>query len=553
MYVVKLIFWVEVRVIYSQGKNMNDGVVESQPPNIDVCKERIQAGGVWWQISSNFEKTEAFSCSHAAKFRERLGSGGNGGIPLWAELKSLLGIAIDPTTKTEIPFAAHTRANTEFNDRRILDALGLHSEKARIKKVFNEQSLELDISSAGNPPAITKQLSLSRQKWFGRVNPFNVDLIFSDITGEDVQLAEISQIMDRSLELDGGVPNTIMSNLGCRTMAFEMRPSDLISLVKRLSPKSFVGPIATPSSIWLGLEGTYRKDYWLQFPPPKGPKIGILTGNSPESGITLWQDMLSALREAYPYLPDSLMPEVFIHSMPGMGLSMELASREQEVRSVVQQGIMGLLKLGCGILTIACNTTIYYEPEITKWCEESGARFVSIAEACMPAVRRALKHCPGKSSVGLVGIGPVVDMTGTLSGYKRHLEAEGIRVTPCPADRLAFAVKSKGTVNELVTDFRRLVNSTLPKEDVVVILALTEVSMIYRDHLTKSSPKNRNSKKFFIDPLLELGKFLSYHYLRQGYLECSVCQIPEGFDIDEKLSERHWGASSGSTPPILSK
>jgi aspartate/glutamate racemase len=507
------------------------------PPEVIACGEKLRSGGAWWQPSLNYDLTEVFSCRHAVKYRDRLGSGGNGGIPLWSELKSLVGIAIDPIKGKIVGFAAHTRANTRINERLLLDALGLRGEGARVQMIFDEESTTLEAPVDKNEGAIDEKSKISSKKWFGKVNPFNVDRVLAEFTREDIQLQDVQQVLDLSLELDGGAPDTIMSNLGSRTTAFEINPADLISVVKRLSPLSFVAPISEPCPVWLGVEGAHRKDYWLQFPPAHGPKIGILTGNSPESGMTLWHDMLEALRGLYSYLPDTLMPEMHIHSVPEMGLSMELTSREEEVRQVVRKGVEGLLSVGCTIITFACNTTIYFEPEIADLCAASGARFVSIAEACMPVVRRALGQSRQGASVGLVGIGPVVDMSGGFSGYKRYLEAEGIRVIACPADRLAFAVKSKGTRAELITDFRRLVTATIPNESVVVILALTEVSMVYRDHIAKTS-KNRKSEKTFIDPLLELGKYLSFLYLAQGYRECHVCQIPAGFDVDDKLRHR---------------
>jgi hypothetical protein len=128
-------------------------------------------------------------------------------------------------------------------------------------------------------------------------------------------------------------------------------------------------------------------------------------------------------------------------------------------------------------------------------------------------------------------------MSGGFSGYKRYLEAEGISVIACPADELAFAVKNKGTGAERVTGFRRLVASTLPNERLVVILAVTEVSMVYREHIEKVN-KNRKSEKTFIDPLLELGRYLAFLYLVMGYRECRVCQIPDDFEVDEKLRSK---------------
>lgn len=507
------------------------------PSEVRSCGEKLNSFNVWWRAGWNHEKTEVYGCRHAVKFRDRLGSGGNGGIPLWAELKSLVGIAIDPIKQTKIGFAAHTRANTQFNDRHLLDALGLTSEGAEIKKVFDDETILRQSPANGDELPAAEKLKISDEKWFGKVNPFNVDQVLTEFTGKPVRLEDVPQVLDESVELDGGVPNTMMSNLGNRATAFEVRAEDLISVVKRLSPMSFVASISEPCPVWLGLEGSYRKDYWLQFPPARGPKIGILTGNSPESGMTLWHDILEALRQLYSYLPDALMPEVHIHSVPEMGLSMELISREREVRDVVMKGVSGLLNIGCTIITFACNTTIYYEPEIANLCETTGARFVSIAEACMPAVRRALSQSNGDTRVGLLGIGPVVDMSGGFSGYKRYLEAEGIPVIACPADRLAFAVKSKGTGAALVTDFRKLVTAILPDEPLVVILALTEVSMVYREHIAKAN-KNQKSTKTFIDPLLELGKYLAFLYLVYGYRECRVCQIPDDFDVDEKLRSR---------------
>ncbi|MHB1002117.1 MAG: hypothetical protein ACYC27_22990 [Armatimonadota bacterium] len=516
------------------------------PAEVKTCGDRLDGGGIWWRPSRNHMSTEAWSCMHAVKFRERLGSGGNGGIPLWAELKSLVGIAIDPTTRSEVAFAAHTRANTQFNERCLLNSLGMQATTARIKKIFEQSTTKSASDADRSEPLHDEGSTLSNQEWFGKVNPFNVDSILSQFTGNSVTLREVTQIFDESLIYDGGIPNTVMSNLGARTIAFEVSPNDLIAVVKHLSPSSFVAPISEPCPIWLGIEGSHLKDYWLQFPPSKGPKIGIITGNSPESGITLWQDMLTTLRRLYPNLPDTLMPEVQIHSIPEMGLSMELASREEEVRAVVREGVVELLGVGCRIVTFACNTTIYYEPEIAQLCKKNKARFVSIAEACMPAIRRALEQHSRGTGVSLVGIGTVVDLTGKFSGYKRHLEAENIRVTPCPADELAFAMKSKGKANKLITEFRNLISTTVPAQDAVVILALTEASMVYRDHIAKS-PSNRKSGKTFIDPLVELGRYLSFLYLTQGYRECPVCQIPAEYEIDDKLRNKFGWCSQQPT------
>lgn len=502
---------------------------------VKICGDRINNGGFWWQASRNHNDTEVYSCRHAIKYRERLGSGDNGGIPLWAELKSLIGYVIESSTNSRILFSAHTRANTEFIDSLIIDALGLDCKTAQIS-IFIDTGTITDSIEAIQGSTASESIRFSENEWFGKVNPFNVDLIFKQCLKVDVEIQDIWQIFDESLELNGGFPNTVMSNLGDRKLAFELHPADLINIIKQLSPKVVVRKIAQPCPIWLGEKGNPVKNYWSQFPPPTGPKIGILTGNSPESGLTLWEDILNYFRSLYTNLADVLMPEIIIHSCPQMGLTMELVGRDEHIWQEIKHAILGLLKAGCKLVTVACNTTIYYEPRIIKLCEDYHAKFISIAEACMPAIKQALSSREKGSGVGLVGIGPVVDMVGPYSGYKRYLEAEGIEVIPCPGERLAFAVKNTGTKQSLVTEFRRLISQQLPKERVIV-LALTEVSMVYREHIA-TKKKNQDTERVFIDPLLELSKYISLLYLTHGYKEAAVCQIPSDFKIEEKLIQK---------------
>ena len=52
--------------------------------------------------------------------------------------------------------------------------------------------------------------------------------------------------------------------------------------------------------------------------------------------------------------------------------------------------------------------------------------------------------------------------------------------------------------------------------------------MVYREHITKSN-KNRTSEKTFIDPLLELGKYVAFLYLMEGYKELPCLSDTRGF------------------------
>jgi aspartate/glutamate racemase len=480
-----------------------------------VCTQRLNDTGVPWSASTNFEEAEARSCRQAVKVRSRVGSGGNGGIPLWAELKSFVGAVVDGDGRFVEAFAAHTRANTDFDHTRLLEVLGYDASAHSVEELAGEDGDD------GQTPDV--------RTWFGLVNPFDVDLVISDLTRRPTELADIRQILDDTIALDGGIPDTMTTNLGARTRAMELAPADLIWAVQAVSPQAVSASVSVPSPIWLGLAGAHPKHYWLQLPPASGPKIGILTGNGPDSGRALWQDLLESLRTAYELLPDVLMPAVVVNSVPAMGLSMELVQREEAVERAVLGGITELLDVGCELITIACNTTIYFRDHIVELCRQRGAEFVSIAEASVRALENARSNA---QVVGLVGIGPVIDIEGQYSGYRAPLEEHGFEVVPCDGLALAYSVKSKGDDDpRLITEFRSLMHP-LPK---VVILALTEVSMLYRRHIAKSSTK-RPDPHVYIDPLGELGRELAYRYLVRGYLESEVCQTFDRAYVEEHVN-----------------
>lgn len=497
-----------------------------------LCRERLNGAGVPWSASNNWSPSdgwaqsghpvdsEAWSCRQAVKVRNRVGSGGNGGIPLWAELKSFVGAVIDRNGIRVESFAAHTRANTDFDHNRLLEVLNYDLSTYSIEELAGEQD--------GDEAQSTVDGSTDKPRdWFGLVNPFDVDCAIEDLTGQQTELVDVRQIVDHTIGLDGGNPDSLMTNLGVRTRAMELAAADILMAIQRVSPRSMYAAVSKPSPIWLGLEGSPRKHYWRQLPPPSGPKIGILTGNGPDSGRALWGDLLEALRKAYQFVPDVFMPAVMINSVPEMGLSMELVRREAEVERAVLRGVADLLNAGCRLVTIACNTTIYFADQINEACEARKAQFVSIAEASVRGLESAKENT---HIVGLVGIGPVIDVEGGFSGYQAPLVAHGLEVVPSDGEQLAYRVKSLGEDDpKLVTLFQRQMRP-LP---VVVILALTEISMLYRRHIAKASAK-RPDPHIYIDPLAELGQELAYRYLVHGYLESEVCQI-----VDRAYLEHH--------------
>ena len=478
---------------------------------------------VWWRARTNHDGQEAWGCGQAVTVRDRLGSGEYNGVPLWVELKSKIGIFIEKSSGKEHFFAAHSRGNCRFNDKDIAQVLGIDMQAVKLVSFLDGEG-----SSQGD---------LSESEIYGLVNPLNVELLFAS-QGYEVSFEDITQIFDVCLMTQEGYPQTVTTNFGQRTVAIEVRPDDLIAAIASSATKSVTAPISQPNPVWLGIEGEPKRDYWSKFPPPNGPKIGILTGNSPESGLTLWQDFLTVYRNCFNNTADVLMPETMIISIPQMGLTMELIEREEYVWVHIKKSIENMLESGCKLITVACNTTIYFEPQICRLCEPYGARFVSIAEASIAAVKSKLSKST-QEKVGIVGIGPVINMDDEFSGYKIHFDRNSIVPMPFDGTDIAYEIKNAGTdnrkINSAVTKLRNLINRQIGDTDIVVVLALTEVSLAFRRHKETASKKGPTYDNY-IDPLEELARYLVYEYVHEGYKNSQICQIPDDFPVAEKLN-----------------
>ncbi len=509
----------------------------------NLVETRLNDAGVWWVAHPNKSLNKAKGCIQAIRYRNRLGSSNHGGVPLWSELRSQIGYVLQGGEKTY--FAVHTRANLKFSETKLSQYFGVKPEQVILTQALaglirpeikKESVLAIDHDKPENSPI------------FGLVNPFNIDAIF-DLCNLDNNINNILQIFDETILLPGGYPDTVTTNIGDRRYAFEIRPNDLIESTRLYFPRTEVLNISTKNTKWCGTgKNKYKKEpEWYNFPPPYGPKIGILTGNSPESGLALWGDILDSFRQSFrktsesdSKTPDVFMPEFMITSLPQMGLSMELVDREDAVWLHMEKAIKDMLKSGCKIITIACNTTIYFEPKIVEMCQPFNAKFISIAEACMDQINEQLVVTNSeKIGVALIGIGPVIDVLGEFSGYKHHFDAHEIPVTPVNGKDLAYDVKIIGDdpdkIKLLISNFFNTINKAV-KNEVVVVLALTEVSMVYREHIERT--QKSGSKYVFIDPLHELAKHIVLSYIITGYRQSPVCQIPDNFIIEDYWREK---------------
>ena len=320
--------------------------------------------------------------------------------------------------------------------------------------------------------------------------------------GDDIAPA-VLHLFDNSVLVPATPARTMFTNAGDYTWGLEFRPEELIA---SYAPNHVRVANATLSSS--SVTGAAP------------PSIGIITGNGPESGIALWQCVNDAIRgklrvRANGFLDvrkpgDLSLPTVFVHSLPGMGLSMELDQREQEVWDVLEAGLNGLCARGAALIALACHTTHYFAPRLHALAERHGARFVSMADVAMRAVaERRLE------SLAIVGVkyvaaldawssyGPIRNSVGAIEAVSESAMVD--------FHALAFEVKETGlrSGKNLHQKLTHLLGQHIRSPNVLV--ALTELSLI----LSAATPKQREREvKVLIDPLSLYGEAIAEEYLR---------------------------------------
>ncbi|MCH9648430.1 MAG: hypothetical protein K0U98_09335 [Deltaproteobacteria bacterium] len=421
----------------------------SYPEQVITVIERLRSHGVWFQLSEN--AAPVTSCLDAANNRNRLGVKG---IPLTDELKSLVG-TVDSLPSDHI-IMIHCRANHSFDEGLLASHFGGRFQP------MNPERLEKELGSA-----------------YGLVNPFS---------GFDVP--QITQVFDRLLLCRRQPPYTLMTNAGHRRWGVEFFVQDLIQTL----PGASLGKLVREEER-----------------APKAQKIGILTGNSPESGMLLWDRINQVVREdpRVMLLGDISLPRVSVESVPEMGLSMELEVRAREVEKVVVEGVRALCEGGASLVALACNTTQFFAQQCTEVCNDYGATFVSMVD-CLERdlVKRDVR------SFDLFGIGSVSNLEKWSAfsqlGAKFHISVPSPK-TSIKINDLTVKVK-KGAVGETERQQLRQLISQASVTDMVVV-ALTELSILLDSERKKHLPK-----KPFIDTLSLLAEELAGRHISQ-YLE----------------------------------
>lgn len=414
----------------------------------------LEQNNVWHILSQN---STATSCKDAAARRHRLGLQG---IPLYDELKSLCVVAYRGDGSRHYCML-HCRSNARFN------------------LVLAEKLLEANRALAH---LSAEELSSEFSAEYGTVNPFFMPKEFIHVFDEDIFKQYTA-------------PHTMMTNAGDHTWALEFEPKTLLTAVEKEAPQVLVATIAE----------RIGKDHKL-------PSFGIITGNGPESGMALWRYINETIHKTLSadgrLHGDLSYPKVLVHSIPEMGLSMELTQREDMVWGVISQALAQLCNNGVTHIALACNTTPYFTEQIRHFCEPYGVEFISIAESTEQYIQQ---H--NLDDITIIGI-PVVAELGEFSAYKA---LAGLNIRPA-SDRVfedlqefGYLVKRLGDKEQdakAMNKLQHIINAGVDTPR--VLIALTEIS-VFMQRFPKF--KGRIKNKEIIDPLPIYGKALATCYL----------------------------------------
>lgn len=421
---------------------------------------------VWHVLTQN---SAASSCKDAASRRQRLGMQG---IPLYDELKSLCVVAYREDGSRQ-HCMLHSRANARINIELAEKLLKASRPLARLS---------------------AEELSSEFGADYGTVNPF-------------VMPSEFIHIFDEDILNQYTAPHTMMTNAGEHTWALEFDAKALIAAVQKTAPEVLVTTIAERMG----------KDHKL-------PSFGIITGNGPESGMALWRYINETIHKKLSadgrLHGDLSYPKVLVHSLPEMGLSMELAQREEMVWQVIAQALAQLCNNGVTHIALACNTTPYFTARIVEFCQPYEVTFISIAEATEQYIRQR-----ELDDITIIGI-PVVAGLGQYSAYKAlaglNIKAVSERVFS-DLQEFGYLVKRLGDKEQDAKAMNKLqhiinVGVATPR----VLIALTEIS-VFMQRFPKFKGQIKN--KEIIDPLPIYGEALA---------ECYLQALPHEQALDEE-------------------
>lgn len=417
------------------------------PKTVAQVTDYLRDHNLWYLLSRNPRVT---SCRDAAANRLRLGKKG---IPLHSELKSFLGEYEDRNGDKQYA-AIHSRGTDELDLEKIVRVLDISSHFQR----------------------------LNGDDIYGLVNPF--------LLSEGVREKPVLQVFDQSLLLDQSLPGTMMTNAGDYTWSVEFYVKELLMAL---------GEGAKVADV---IDGSPQLS--------TSSKIGILTGNPPESGSLFMKYLIDEFQKSYEDLfqGDVSTPFMNLHSSPALGLTMELHFRKEKVWDLLEKDIVNLVSSGATILCVPCNTTPYFDERFAALAQTHGVEYVSMPKVVVDNLRERKVQ-----EVCLLGLGYANDLRG-YSPYRKLADFLSVeKLSPKTLEMVAdltYSIKQEGPQNHHITRLESLLSKHVKSN--VVILGLTEFSMV-RD----IQRKDRRSPTEVIDPMLLYAQAVAKVYIQKTH------------------------------------
>lgn len=228
--------------------------------------------------------------------------------------------------------------------------------------------------------------------------------------------------------------------------------------------------------------------------------IGILTGSGPEAGMHLWKMILDNVRRDLGklYFGDLQAPEFLIHSIPKLGLSMDLEKNKDELWEVIKESL-DIMNDKVDVLCLSCNILHFFQRQIEN--SNFSFQFISLVDTTIDYLKNN-----GIKKVGFISIPQVLDFSGTSPYHKLSSICE----VKLPNNfenvvEIVEKIKQEGFASEDTTSkFKKLVNQ-LQVDNIVI--ACTELSLI---------PITRSSCIHYIDPMSLLAQKISFLFIQNN-------------------------------------
>ncbi len=229
-------------------------------------------------------------------------------------------------------------------------------------------------------------------------------------------------------------------------------------------------------------------------------KIGIISGAGPEAGIDLWRKILihNKFLFGYRFQGDLSAPEILVHSVPELGLSIDIEAYDSVLWESLQHALQ-IMGDKVDFVCIASNVLHYFEERILELPRDF--EFVSMISVTEDAM--AQYH-----NLALLALSKVLEF-GNHSPYRNAAKKFNIEVpSSIEMDILIRSIKVNGADHPNTIDLFEDILSDIKADN--VILGCAELPLLPLHQFDKN----------FIDPSDLLAKRIAEHSYHARLLRC---------------------------------